>query len=129
MRAWPRLSVPSVRAAGRFRALRVSAAAPNGLLAMDGRRSRPPLAEGGLLDALSETVSHGFEMAFLELELIPVWALYIGKGNGWVTVCDIHLIHAEGITGNPFRVCLAGESILVNAVHAGGAETLRAHFI
>ena len=118
-----------MRAAGRFRALRVSAAAPNGLLAMDGRRSRPPLAEGGLLDALSETVSHGFEMAFLELELIPVWALYIGKGNGWVTVVYVCISHAEGITGNSFRVCLAGASILVNAVHAGGAERLRAHFI
>ena len=94
-----------------------------------GRRTRPPLAKGGLLDALSETVSHGFEMAFLELELIPVWALYIGKGNGWVTVVYVCISHAEGITGNSFRVCLAGASILVNAVHAGGAERLRAHFI
>ena len=115
--------------AGRFRALRVSAAAPNGLLAMDGRRSRPPLAEGELLDALSETMPYPFEMAFLELELIPVWALYIGKGNGWVTVVYVCISHAEGITGNSFRVCLAGASILVNAVHAGGAERLRAHFI
>ena len=97
--------------------------------AMDRRRRRPPLAEGGLLDPLSETMPYPFEMAFLELELIPVWTLHIRKGNGWVTVCDIHLIHAEGITGNSFRVCLAGASILVNAVHAGGAERLRAHFI
>ena len=94
-----------------------------------GRRTRPPLAEGGLLDALSETMPYPFEMAFLELELIPVWALYIGKGNGWVTVVYVCISHAEGITGNSFRVCLAGASILVNAVHAGGAERLRAHFI
>ena len=97
--------------------------------AMDRRRTRPPLAKGGLLDALSETMPYPFEMAFLELELIPVWALYIGKGNGWVTVVYVCISHAEGITGNSFRVCLAGASILVNAVHAGGAERLRAHFI
>ena len=85
--------------------------------------------EGELLDPLSETMPYPFEMLLVELELIPVWALYIGKGNGWVTVVYVCISHAGGITGNSFRVCLAGASILVNAVHAGGAERLRAHFI
>ena len=107
-----------MRAAGRFRALRVSAAAPNGLLRWMGRRTRPPLAKGGLLDALSETMPYPFEMLLVELELIPVWALHIRKGNRWVTVVDVRMLHAEGIVGNPFWICLASIRMLIQAVHA-----------
>ena len=107
-----------MRAAGRFRVLRVSAAAPNGLLAMDGEKNSSSPCEGELLDPLSETMPYPFEMLLVELELIPVWALHIRKGNRWVTVVDVRMLHAECIVRNPFWICLASIRMLIQAVHA-----------
>ena len=74
--------------------------------------------EGELLDPLSETMPYPFEMLLVELELIPVWALHIRKGNRWVTVVDVRMLHAECIVGNPFWICLASIRMLIQAVHA-----------
>ena len=50
-----------------------------------------PLRKGELLDPLTETMPYPFEMLLVELEFIPIWTLYVGKGNRWVPVVDIRI--------------------------------------